>query len=189
MPRGSADRAAAPVCVLAAGELGRLAVDHLAHLLVGDVQAGHHVVVHHHAAAAGQRAHRELRPARHPELADQEHVQRRAQRRGDFPGHRHAAAGQPEAPAHVPVAVGRSSSASARPASRRSRNVRVAVRRRKPLGGFIGCNPAYGPSSSLRAVAISTDHAVVRAVALCANIIETPSGLARRVILRMATMW
>jgi len=90
------ERAVAAVGVLAPGEFGGFPFDHGAHLLVADAQAGQHMRVHHHAAATGQRAHRQLRPLRHAELADQKDIQLCPQRGGDLPTDRYAATGQPE---------------------------------------------------------------------------------------------
>ena len=54
------------------------------------------VVVHHDRAPGGDRAHRQLLMARHPELAHYEHIERRAQGTGDLRRHRHSAAWQRE---------------------------------------------------------------------------------------------
>ncbi len=68
----------------------------LAQLIGGDPQAAQHVVVDHHAPTAGQRSDGELLVARGAELADDERVQRRAQRVGHLVGDRNAAARQAE---------------------------------------------------------------------------------------------
>ena len=96
----------ASVGLLAAVELLGFAVDGVAQRL--SLMPGfYHVVIDHEATAAGEGAHRELLPLRHAELADQEDIQWRPQRCGDFPGDRDAAACQPEDQQVVSALIGR----------------------------------------------------------------------------------
>jgi hypothetical protein len=52
------------------------------------------IVVEDPRPAGGNRAHRQLRAARNSQFADDEHVERRIERRRDFERHRHPAARQ-----------------------------------------------------------------------------------------------
>jgi hypothetical protein len=56
----------------------------------------HHLVVDDDRAVFADGAHRELSVPGHPELADQDHVDRRPDRPSDLGRHRHAAAREPD---------------------------------------------------------------------------------------------
>ncbi len=160
---------AAPVGPLAPVELVGLAVDRRAQRLVADAEAAHQVLVDHQATAAGERAHRELFPVRHAELANQEDVERRPQRRRDLPADRHAAARQPENQQVISARGRPPTPARTWPASRRSRKVRLALRRASPLHPVMtvlvpipGTHSAYdGQSNSRIGLRITElDHAL-----------------------------
>ena len=106
-----------PVTSSGAGRRGRLPpgapvpaprVRRSPQLLRADAQTAQHVVVDHHPSAAGQRAHREFLVSGRPRAADDERVERHAQRLGDLVGDRDAAASQPENHHVGPAAVGSS---------------------------------------------------------------------------------
>ena len=81
-----------------------------------------HVVVEHPGPARGDGTHRQLLVAWHAQLADDEDIERRLQRLGNFEGHRHAAARQGQHQ-HVRAAGVRDQLLGEfRPASARSRN-------------------------------------------------------------------
>ena len=101
-----------PVAPAAVGDLPPhefrgLAFLHILQLGLGDVQAPHDRLVDHDGAARGDRTHRQLGPLRNSELADEEDVQWRAERRGHLPADRHAATGKPEHHDVSATAVGR----------------------------------------------------------------------------------
>ena len=100
-------RPPAAVGALSAMEFLGFVSDRGLQLFVADAEIAHQAVVEHHAAAAGEGTHRELLPLRHPELAHQEHVKRRAQKRRDLPPDGHATPRQAEHQQVVLAAVGR----------------------------------------------------------------------------------
>ena len=88
--------ALAPESARPAFELGSLAHFDGRDLLGADTCHPDHVVVEHTCPALADGAHPELGLARHPELADDDHIERCAERASDLGRHRHAAARQRE---------------------------------------------------------------------------------------------
>ena len=68
-------------------QLGAAGPLQLLHLVAGEPGAGQHVPVDDEDAVLADRPDRQLGLERHPELADQDHVERRAQSPGDLEGH------------------------------------------------------------------------------------------------------
>src|SRR5690606_6982891 len=91
------ERHPGPVAPEAAGpalQLGPLPGLDLGDLALGDTGHAHDLGVDHPGAVLADRAHAQLGLERHAQLADDDDVQRRAQRGGDLVGHRDTTPGQ-----------------------------------------------------------------------------------------------
>ena len=100
-------------------ELARSRADDRCELLRADVRPADHVVVDDAHAVLADRAHRELRLRRQPDLADEDHVERHAERGRHLVGDRHPTPGSPSTTSPA-VGTPASFSARRRPASARS---------------------------------------------------------------------
>jgi len=98
-------RAVAPVRALAPVQFREFPCRDAIDRAVVERQPADDVVVDHAHAAARDGAHGEFLVARHAEFADDEYVERRAERPGDLGGDRHAAARQAENDHVVAVSV------------------------------------------------------------------------------------
>jgi hypothetical protein len=89
-------RPARPVPDRAGGDLRLLPFPGGGQLVVTDAGLPENLRVDYDGPVLADGAHREFRLGRRAELADHDHVERRAERPGHLEGHRHTAAGQAE---------------------------------------------------------------------------------------------